>query len=58
MDRERELLSELIAGGEGPDAAVVSQRRVPGTRGGRRPEWEDVVEPVTVAHYDYVLVEV
>lgn len=58
MDREGELPSKFVAGGEGADEAVVGERRIPGARRRGRPERHDVVEPVAVAHYDDVLAEV
>lgn len=57
MDREGEVFPELLAGGEGADEAVVGERRIPGTRRRGRPEGDDVVETVAVAHYDDVLAE-
>ncbi|PON60893.1 hypothetical protein PanWU01x14_150220, partial [Parasponia andersonii] len=56
MDRETQIVSELLARAECPDQTRFEKRRVPGTRRLGDPEVLEVVEAVTVPHDDDVLV--
>lgn len=55
VDRETEVVAELLSGAECPDFTCLDQRRVPPPGGRHCPHRLEVVYPVAVPHYDDVL---